>query len=104
MARGRKHEFTEIELYYIQGMCKKMTAEQISEKLGVNLDQVREKVEFFKKTKLPNAYDMMVTESNNKKHKVAIMTQGAAMLGDESRSKVVSTPTDKGLHVINPNR
>lgn len=102
---GRPHVFTRVELFFIQGHHDKMDPEAIAEELGIkNVDQIREKVAEFKKNKLPNAYDMMIKESENRKHKVAVMTQGASQIGDEQRKKTNRSVKESCTHVINPDR
>lgn len=80
---GRKKTFTKIELFYIQEHCTKMSAEELAEEIGCNVQQVEELVAEFKKTSLPNAYEQMV-----RKNKQAIaMTGTASEIGDQQRKK-----------------
>lgn len=49
MAKNKK--LGEVELYYIEGNCLKMSLEEISEKLNINKESIREIYEKTKKQK-----------------------------------------------------
>lgn len=49
MAKNKK--LSEVELYYVEGNCLKMSLEEISEKLNINKESIREIYEKTKKQK-----------------------------------------------------
>jgi hypothetical protein len=97
-AAGRKHEYTYVELFFIKGHIDKMTPEEIQGHLKLtNLEQLKEKIEELKVTKLPTAGDQMI----RKDKRAVAMTPVASEMGDYERRKSPSTLIGKNcIHEI----
>lgn len=92
---GRKHEYTYVELFFIKGHIDKMSPEDILQHLKLtNLDQLKEKIEELKVTKLPTAGDQMI----RKDKRAVAMTPVASEMGDHERRK--NPPTMIGKNCI----
>lgn len=97
-ATGRKHEFTYVEIFFIKGHIDRLSPEEILEHLKLkNLEQLKEKIEELKITKLPTAMDQMV----RKDKRAVAMTPVASEMGDHERRKTPVSPIGKNcIHAI----